>query len=67
MRNDYQENVFFMKQTVTNACATQAILSILFNSNGLEESQEFKNMKEFAFGLDYQTRGEIIGQSDFIR
>ncbi len=24
-------------------------------------------MKEFANGLDYQTRGEIIGQSEFIR
>ncbi len=56
-----------MKQSVTNACATQAILSILFNQNGLDESQEFKNMKEFANGLDYQSRGEIIGQSEFIR
>lgn len=56
-----------MKQTVTNACATQAILSILFNTFGLEENSEFKNLKEFALGLDYQTRGEIIGQSEFIR
>jgi hypothetical protein len=46
---------------VTNACATQAILSILLNHSNLNENNEFRNLREFTQGLDYQSRGEVIG------
>lgn len=46
----YDEDLFFAKQIVNNACATQAILSILLNAK-VEVTGPLKNYYEFAKSL----------------
>jgi ubiquitin carboxyl-terminal hydrolase L5 len=60
-------DLFFAKQVVQNACATQAILSVLLNAEGVELGSELNEMKSFGAMLDAETRGMVIGQSDVIR
>lgn len=59
--------LFFAKQVVTNACATQAILSVLLNAEGIELGSELNDFKSFASGLDSESRGIAIGNSDHLR
>lgn len=59
-------NLFFAQQVIQNACATQAILSIILNS-GLELSQELKEFKDFAMSLQPADRGLVLSNSDLIR
>ena len=59
--------IFFAKQVVNNACATQAILSVLFNNSKVELGNELKELKDFCVELDVETRGMVIGQSDHVR
>ena len=60
-------NVFFAKQTVNNACATQAIVATLLNADGIELGPTLQNFKEFASFVDYNMRGDLIGQQNEIR
>lgn len=64
---DYDPDLFFAQQVITNACATQAILSILMNVQGLKMGEELTNFREFAMALDSNTRGQIIGDCDIIK
>lgn len=59
--------LFFAKQTINNACATQAILAILLNSGKIEIGQELKDFKDFTLSLSPADRGNSIGQHDMIR
>ena len=59
--------LFFAKQIVTNACATQAILSILLNSPSARRDEQLAGFREFTLACDPQMRGEAIGGSDWIR
>lgn len=61
------ENLIFSKQTVQNACATQAILSVLLNSENIEIGETLQEFKSFMIHLDSESRGFAIGDSNQIR
>lgn len=78
---DAPDDLFFARQVTTNACATQAILSILMNANetGQEEGDEgdddaklilgdtLSNLKSFVSSFPADLKGESIGASEEIR
>lgn len=61
------DGLFFANQTITNACATQAILSVVMNVPGLAVGAELERFREFARGMDPVTTGMVVGNSDVIR
>ena len=63
----HDPDVWFAKQTVQNACATQAILGVLLNSEGVSLGSTLEEFKSFTGGLPADMRGEAIGQSEQIR
>lgn len=50
--------IFFAKQVVTNACATQALLAILLNCPDLELGEGLQNLKDFTPDFDPELKGE---------
>ncbi len=60
-------DLFFAKQVVQNACATQAILSVLLNAEEVNLGEDLTEFKGFGAMLDSETRGMAIGSSDKIR
>ncbi|BFZ15383.1 hypothetical protein BsWGS_18422 [Bradybaena similaris] len=63
------EKIFFASQIINNACATQAILSILLNAShaDLELGDTLSSFKEFAQDMDPALRGLSLSNSDTIR
>jgi len=59
--------VFFAKQVIDNACATQAIVSVLMNRPSIELGPELTTFKSFAQDLPPDMRGLAIGNSAQIR
>ena len=64
----YDPSLFFARQVITNACATQAMLSVLLNkTDKLELGGVLNNFREFCLPLDSYSRGLAIGESEDIR
>jgi ubiquitin carboxyl-terminal hydrolase L5 len=61
-------DLFFAKQIIHNACATQALLSLLLNSTAtVDVGTSLKDFKEFTKEFDPKLKGESIGDSEMIR
>ena len=64
----YDPQLYFAKQVITNACATQALLSILLNNEDkINLSNELSELRSFGLQLDSYSRGLTIGQCQKIR
>lgn len=60
-------DLFFAKQVVHNACATQALLSVLLNSESSHVGQTLQGFKDFVKDFSFEMRGETLGNYDEIR
>lgn len=64
------ENAYFANQVITNACATLALLNATLNieeKDGIEIGEELANLKDFSNGLDAESKGWTISNSEKIR
>lgn len=62
------ERLFFAAQTIQNACATQALLSVLMNkTDDVDIGEQLRDFREFTMVLPPEFRGEALSNSDLIR
>lgn len=57
------ENVFFANQVIQNACATQAILSVLLNRPDIEVGTELREFREFTQAFPSDVGGAVTHRS----
>ena len=63
------DKMFFARQVINNACATQAILSVLLNADesALNLGNTLKEFKEFCGSFDASMKGLTLSNSEEIR
>lgn len=59
--------MFFARQVITNACATQAILSIVLNARAIDTSESLKSLRSFCTSIDSVSAGMALSNSAEIR
>lgn len=65
---DANAPVFFAHQNIQNACATQAVLSLVLNNDAaINIGPELHKFKSFVEAFDPDLKGEAISNSDTIR
>ncbi|KAH8242495.1 hypothetical protein KR032_008027 [Drosophila birchii] len=64
-----RDNIFFAKQVINNACATQAILSLLMNleHEDIKLGETLTNFKEFCQCFDPYNKGLTLSNASQIR
>jgi len=63
------DSIFFAKQVINNACATQAILSVLMNisDSAVSLGSTLQDLKEFCASFDAGMKGLTLSNSEQIR
>lgn len=65
---NYDPSLYFAKQTIVNACATQAILAILLNNDELLDiGDTLKELKSFSIGMDPTLRGACFSNCEKVK
>lgn len=69
VKDSRADNMFFAKQVINNACATQAILSVLLNvkHDEMKLGPTLTSFKEFVSSFDSTMKGLTLSNSDEIR
>jgi len=70
-KNDQQlvqnQRIYFAQQKTTNACATQALLSILLNTQDIDIGEEMRIFKNETIGAPPDVKGFALGSNELIR
>lgn len=63
----FDSDLFYAKQVITNACGTQALLSVVLNVPELQLGQELAGFKDFCQHIGPEDRGIALGDLDIVR